>query len=296
MHLDAKALADATAEIVQRHVSAATAPLLKRLDALESRPAPDRGDPGPAGERGLDGRGIDAGELREGVLVLRMTDGSELSVGPVIGPRGEKGEAGDKGEKGEFGEKGDVGLPGVGIRDAFRQEGGILILTLTDGSTRELGPIVGPAGEKGDKGDAGEKGDKGDQGEPGARGPAGERGEKGAAGERGDTGMTGDRGEKGDPGIPFTLDDFDIIPHEDGRTIDMRFVRGDVAHTYELVFPVPIYRGVFKEGAHYERGDMVTWGGSVWHAERETSAKPDSVDSGFRLAVKKGQNGKDAKA
>ena len=45
----------------------------------------------------------------------------------------------------------------------------------------------------------------------------------------------------------------------------------------------------------YVRGDAVTWGGSLWIAQKETSAKPDSPESGFRLAVKKGRDGKDAK-
>jgi hypothetical protein len=68
-----------------------------------------------------------------------------------------------------------------------------------------------------------------------------------------------------------------------------------VAHSYELEFPVPIDRGVFKEGEPYVRGDVVTWGGSLWIAQKATSAKPDSPDSGFRLAVKRGRDGKDAK-
>jgi len=76
----------------------------------------------------------------------------------------------------------------------------------------------------------------------------------------------------------------------------MSFTQGEVRHTYELQFPVAIYRGVFKAGETYQYGDLVTWGGSLWHAEKETGEKPDGPESGFRLAVKKGRDGKDAKA
>ena len=73
------------------------------------------------------------------------------------------------------------------------------------------------------------------------------------------------------------------------------FTRGDTKHSFELEFPVIIDRGVFKEGQAYVRGDAVTWGGSLWIAQKETGAKPDGPDSGWRLAVKKGRDGKDAK-
>jgi hypothetical protein len=59
--------------------------------------------------------------------------------------------------------------------------------------------------------------------------------------------------------------------------------------------PALVDRGVWKEGETYEAGSAVSFGGSLWLAQRSTSAKPDSPDSGFRLAVKKGRDGKDAK-
>jgi collagen type III alpha len=56
-----------------------------------------------------------------------------------------------------------------------------------------------------------------------------------------------------------------------------------------------IDRGVYKAGETYEPGDAVTWGGSLWIAQKQTDAKPDTPESGFRLAVKRGRDGKDAK-
>lgn len=98
----------------------------------------------------------------------------------------------------------------------------------------------------------------------------------------------------GENGKTFTLDDFDIVP-VDERTIKMGFVVGDTMHSFELAFPFPIYRGVFREAETYERGDMVTWAGSTWHCDEPKGLKPGAPDSGWTLAVKAGRPGKDAK-
>lgn len=101
--------------------------------------------------------------------------------------------------------------------------------------------------------------------------------------------VVGKDGENGKDGETFTLDDFDIEPLDE-RTIKMGFTRGEVMHSFELEFPVPVYRGVWKEGESYDRADMVTWGGDLWHAERATSQKPATDD--WKLAVRKGRDAK----
>lgn len=106
-------------------------------------------------------------------------------------------------------------------------------------------------------------------------------------------GPPGEKGEDGKDGAPgFDLEDFDIEPIDE-RTIEMRFQQGDTVHSFELKFPVMIDRGVWKEGA-YERGDAVTWAGSLWVAQKDTETKP-GTDDGWRLAVKRGRDGKDAR-
>lgn len=106
--------------------------------------------------------------------------------------------------------------------------------------------------------------------------------------------VVGKDGENGKPGETFTLDDFDIEQTDD-RTLEFKFLRGDTMHTFELEFPVPIFREAFKEGREYRKGDMVVWGGSLWAAMKNTSAKPDSADSGWMIAARKGRDGKDMK-
>ncbi|SKB27154.1 hypothetical protein [Sphingopyxis flava] len=101
-------------------------------------------------------------------------------------------------------------------------------------------------------------------------------------------------GKDGKPGETFTLDDFDI-EQTDERTLEFKFLRGDVMHTFELEFPVPIFREAYKEGRDYRKGDMVVWGGSLWAATKDTDAKPDSPDSGWMIAARKGRDGKSAK-
>jgi hypothetical protein len=103
-------------------------------------------------------------------------------------------------------------------------------------------------------------------------------------------------GEKGKDGRDgFKLEDFDVRVLEDDRTVEFAFKSETHEHIATLKWPTVIDRGVFKAGETYDAGDAVTWGGSLWIAQRQTDAKPDTADSGFRLAVKRGRDGKDAK-
>jgi hypothetical protein len=93
----------------------------------------------------------------------------------------------------------------------------------------------------------------------------------------------------------FSLTNFDSSLSDDARTMILSFEDDTQRFEHEMKFPVPIYRGVFKVGEEYEAGDMCTWGGSCWVAGKATTAKPDSSDSGWTLAVKRGRDGKDGK-
>lgn len=162
-------------------------------------------------------------------------------------------------EKGEPGDKGEPGQDGCGIKDLMQDHDGNLVATFDDGRMKNVGPVRGKDGEKGLDGRDGRDGTDGKDGRDG-----------------------------------FNLEDFDCQPIDE-RTIKLMFTRGDIMHSFELEFPVIIDRGVFRAGEEYKRGDAVTWGGSLWIAQQETTAKPDSPESGWRLAVKKGRDGKDSK-
>lgn len=104
-------------------------------------------------------------------------------------------------------------------------------------------------------------------------------------------GKDGDSGKDGRDG--FNLEDFDASVMDDGRTVLLSFTGKNMDHKVELGFPVMIYRGVFKDGQSYEHGDTVTWGGSLWHCEAETTDKPGEGTKAWTLCAKKGRDGKD---
>jgi hypothetical protein len=100
-------------------------------------------------------------------------------------------------------------------------------------------------------------------------------------------------GKDGDPGLNGLGFDDMTIEQTSERGVTLKFVRGDQVKTFDLIMPVVIDRGVFKEGQAYEAGDAVTFGGSLWIAQKATAAKPEGPDTGWRLAVKKGRDGRD---
>lgn len=56
--------------------------------------------------------------------------------------------------------------------------------------------------------------------------------------------------------------------------------------------PFPLDKGVYRSGTEYEKGDVVTYGGSQWIALKDTQGKPPSDD--WRCQVQRGRDGKDA--
>ncbi|MBT0362759.1 hypothetical protein [Morganella morganii] len=88
-----------------------------------------------------------------------------------------------------------------------------------------------------------------------------------------------------------------LITVKDIRTLLIKSQMSD-GETFEAehTFPVMIYKNVYKTGKTYQQGDVVTWGGSLWHCHTPTSDKPGELNSvGWTLIVKRGRDGKDAK-
>jgi hypothetical protein len=91
----------------------------------------------------------------------------------------------------------------------------------------------------------------------------------------------------------FDLDDIDLAQSEDGRTITLAFRRGSEVREKSFHLATLADRGVFRPDAVYAKGDGVTFGGSFWIAQQEAPGRPED-GSGWRLAVKRGRDGKDA--
>jgi len=150
----------------------------------------------------------------------------------------------------------------IGLAGALVDRDGQLVVTLSDGGTRELGRVVGQDVDMTEVGRM--------IGEATAALPKPENGKDG-----------------------FSLKDFDI-EQRDERTLIFKFDDGEVDNSFELFFPVVVDRGVFRDGHEYDKGDGVTWAGSWWIAQEKTSQKPGEGSTDWRLAVKKGRDGKPA--
>jgi integrin beta 3 len=263
------------------------------------------GETGPAGKDGIDGtRGVDGLPGEKG---LQGEKGER-------GERGEPGPAGQDGAPGEQGQKGDPGPAG---------EKGVDGINGKDGSP-------GPQGGKGIDGAAGLNGKDADPEAiaaliskavdsilPGLLAKAiesaspdliaktvalipkpvdgrdGRDGAQGIAGRDGSNGVDGDPGQKGADGQDgLGLEDFDATL-KDGKVIVLSLRKGEKDIVREIPLAIPVDRGVYKSGAEYLAGDCVTYGGSLWIAQRDTKSAPGTGDD-FRLAVKRGRDGKDA--
>jgi hypothetical protein len=106
--------------------------------------------------------------------------------------------------------------------------------------------------------------------------------------------VVGRDGKDGEPGMGF--DDLEV-GFDGHRTMVFKFTRGEKTKEFSFLLPVPLYREVFKEGTTYYRGDMASFGGSVWHcAEPSTITKPGQGNPAWKLATKHGRDGKDGRS
>lgn len=173
-----------------------------------------------------------------------------------------------------------------------------------------------------------EKGDPGidgKDGEPGRDGKDGQDGNDGAPGIDGKDGAPGERGERGRDGVGVAgamigrdgqllvtlsngdlldlgpvngkdglgFDDLEVICDNE-RTFTFRFSQGERVRDFSFALPVMIYRGAYREQS-YERGDTVTFGGSLWHCNDATTDKPDDGIESWTRAVRRGRDGKNGK-
>lgn len=181
------------------------------------------------------------------------------------------------------------------IRDVIDARVRPVLSRLTTLETKELPTprdgAPGPAGLPGVDGAPGPQGERGPEGPAGRDGRDGLPGVSGGPGEKGLDGAPGAAGADGRDG---TLENL-LVKHDGERTISLCFKDGGPIEGGVIRFPVPLYRGVFVEGKAYESADMVTWGGSTWLCNQETSTKPGDGSKAWTLVVKRGRDGKDGR-
>jgi hypothetical protein len=210
---------------------------------------------GKDGRDGIDGKSVDIYRVLE-MVKIDVATALEEWPRPKDGRDGIDGKDGRDGIDGVKGEPGLPGLNGIGATGAFQDRDGNLVITMNDGSVANVGRVQGP---------------------PGTDGKDGRNGKDGQDGRDG-----------------FGFEDMNEELDSDGRTVIRRYARGEEVKEFKHVFDVVLDRGVWKETT-YQRGDCVSWGGQLYIAQKETSTKPltpEATDD-WRLAVKKGRDGKD---
>jgi hypothetical protein len=231
--------------------------------ALAGLPEPIPGPAGPKGDKGEDGKpGRDGLSVEDFDLELKE-DGRTLVFKLTANDIQHQHEVTlniRDGVDGAHGKDGAPGKDGANITESLIDRDGCLVLTLSNGSTRNVGRVVGRDGTDVDMAVV--------------------------KSLLSDMVAAIPRPIDGKDGVGFEDMGFEV--REDGAYLT--FQRGD--ETKEFRIPTVIDRGVWREGKTYLPGDGVTWAGSFWICQEETSEKPDG-GKGWRLAVKKGRDGKD---
>lgn len=208
-------------------------------------------------------RFMDAVELR----LTRQAEDTRSALAEIQtraatrGPQGERGIPGERGEAGPAGPRGEPGLPGVAGPVGERGERGADGLAGRDGA---------PSMVPGPRGEPGERGTDGLQGPAGREGLAGRDGAPSIV-----AGPPGPPGERGSDGIA-TLAELDA-------RIEARFAELQV-RTF-----ADVYRGVFRAGDMYKRGEFATWDGSLHLALADTTDKP-MTSGAWQLVTKRGRD------
>lgn len=208
-------------------------------------------------------------------------------------------------ERGEKGEPGPAGAdaPPVEVADIIKE----LMTTDEIHSLVELrakeavaaipAPKDGKDGRDGEKGERGERGERGEKGEAGADG----LGMAGAMIDRdglliitttkGETVRLGNVvGKDGRDGADFSEASLD---YDGERGLIIKGRGGEIVKR----LPIPIDRGYYRDGMSFEKGDIVTEGGSAWLALRDTKAKPGTeAKDDWRIFARKGRDGRDGKS
>lgn len=312
------ALVGALAPVLREFVAAAVAPLSTRLDALETRAV---FDPAAVDELRTDIQTIDGrvdGVIDAASKKLDELVESAVSMKVAMLPPPKDGRDGVDGKDGAPGAPGADGKDGQNGRDGKDADPEAVKAMVAEAMAALPPPKDGKDGRDGVDGKNGQDGASGQDGAPGEKGAPGERGEKGEPGRAGEDGRDGLEGKQGPPGkdgaslvdiikdhegsIVFTLSDGGtrkFIPVDgrdgrDGRDADPEFLRAAVRDEVKRQVSAPLadaYKGVWREGA-YKKGDAVTSAGSLFIAMDDTETRP-GTDESWKLAVKKGRDGKD---
>jgi len=151
----------------------------------------------------------------------------------------------------------------IGMLGALIDREGHLVLTLSDGSIKNLGLVVGRDVEMA------------------------------AVTKRIQEELsTWPKPKDGVDGLGF--DDLSVL-HDGERGFSVTFRRGEHIKEFPFTIPCVLYLGVYSEGKTYQVGDSVTFGGHLFIARAETALKPDFTPAATKvwtLSAKAGRDGR----
>lgn len=291
-------LTDGLFESVKGYIARNVGPLVERIIALEKR-EPVRGEKGLDGKDGAEGKpGIDGKEGAPGV------DGKEGIPGPA-GPAGEKGDKGDPGPQGEEGHQGPDGIAGKDGANGINGKDGadgingkdadpIVIKAMLVEAAAAIHPVHGKDGRDGVDGRDGEAGRDAFAIDVLPAIETTKRYQRGtwaqhAGGLWQARGVTD--GMTGWTCIVNGISEVNVSHEERGFNVKVAMSDGTKAD-HAFAIPVLLDKGIFKAGELYEQGDVTTWDGSMWIAQKATDDKPGTSDA-WRLSVKRGRDGRD---
>ena len=138
------------------------------------------GQDGKDGQDGADGTGVSGTSINAlGELIISYSDGTSVNLGCVVGADGKDGANGADGQDGKDGKDGADGIngtngqDGVGVASSEINADGELVIKYTDGTSANLGVIVGANGKDGADGKDGVNGQVGKDGQDGKNGADG---------------------------------------------------------------------------------------------------------------------------
>lgn len=229
----------------------AVAPLLKRIEELESRQL-ERGEKGEQGDPGQDAQPVEVSAVVAELLVAEeLKTLVDLQVAEAVAEyfeanpvqHGKDGAPGVKGDPGDRGEPGRDGADGLDVKELLRADGGRLMAVMSDGTTKDLGQFVGKDGQP---------------------------------------------GKDGADGLGF--DDADIA-YDGERSFTITWRQGDRVKEKTFHVPTVIDRGYWREGTEAKTGDAMTHDGTLWIAVRDTKAKPARESEDWRIGARRGRDG-----
>jgi integrin beta 3 len=181
----------------------------------------------------------------------------------IIGPPGERGERGigDKGEPGQQGQSGQDGRDGKDGHDGI----GLASAFIDRGDNLVVTMTDGTVGSLGCV-----------KGADGAPGPAGKDGKDGRDG--------------------LSVDDLVEEITDDGVLVHKWLRAGAVVKEARHQLHYMRWVGVWRAESKYAPQNVVTWDGSTWLAQHETTAKPGQGSKDWTLITKRGRDGKDGES